>query len=197
MRADDSDGWWLTDPEGFHHQCSNCGFRAALSGIRLDPTHPESEQDIGRYEGATVKGGFIELKPKPKGFSDFKRIICLDFDGVVHEYKSKWVSSTVISDRMVPGTIEFIESAWDNGFDVAIFSSRSGDAGGIDTMRRWLHAELVSAKKTHEEAAMFVDRLSFPTDKPPAFLSIDDRAWNFNGVYPSIEIVKSFKPWNK
>jgi hypothetical protein len=28
MRADG--GFWLTDPPGYHHQCDQCGFAAAL-----------------------------------------------------------------------------------------------------------------------------------------------------------------------
>ena len=39
--------------------------------------------------------------------------------------------------------------------------------------------------------------LQWPTEKPAAFITIDDRALTFTGVWPAIETLLSFKPWNK
>jgi hypothetical protein len=39
--------------------------------------------------------------------------------------------------------------------------------------------------------------LSFPLEKPPAFLTIDDRALLFTGTWPDVGKLKAFKPWNK
>ena len=41
------------------------------------------------------------------------------------------------------------------------------------------------------------NRLKFPTEKPPAFLTIDDRAWCFTGQWPEISDLQNFTPWNK
>jgi hypothetical protein len=39
--------------------------------------------------------------------------------------------------------------------------------------------------------------ISFPRHKPPVFLSIDDRGYQFNGVWPNPEQLLGFRPWNK
>ena len=72
-----------------------------------------------------------------------KPILCLDFDGVIHSFSSGWKGADVIPDPPVPGAIEFICDALAH-FDVAIYSSRSGQAGGIDAMGEWLHHHLIT-----------------------------------------------------
>lgn len=44
----------------------------------------------------------------------------------------------------------------------------------------------------HKEDAM----LRFPTEKPPAFVGIDDRVLTFTGEWPGIEKLRTFKTWN-
>jgi len=41
--------------------------------------------------------------------------------------------------------------------------------------------------------------ITWPTEKPPAMVTIDDRCIPFNGpgTWPSMEELKGFKPWNK
>lgn len=114
-----------------------------------------------------------------------KPILCLDFDGVIHSYASGWKGADVIPDPPVPGAIEFIKQALEH-FRVAIFSSRSNQPGGINAMKAYL-ARLGAS----------VDLIEGPTEKPAAFISIDDRALTFTGTWPSIETLKGFRPWNK
>lgn len=45
--------------------------------------------------------------------------------------------------------------------------------------------------------AHIVKAIGFPTRKPPAFLTIDDRAWLFQGTFPDLELLQHFRPWNK
>lgn len=111
----------------------------------------------------------------------------IDFDGVIHSYVSKWQGADVIPDPPVPGAIDFIREAL-NHFDVQIFSSRSNQPGGIEAMKEYLDY--------HTDGDLLYD-VKFPTEKPPAFLTIDDRAITFNGTWPRIEDLKAFKPWNK
>jgi len=43
----------------------------------------------------------------------------------------------------------------------------------------------------------FLKQIKFPTKKPAAFLIIDDRGYQFKGVFPDPKMLLNFKPWNK
>ena len=116
-----------------------------------------------------------------------KPILCIDFDGVIHSYTSPWTNAETISDPPVPGAIEWLESLLDN-FEVCIYSSRSKTDSGISAMIDWLSKWSASDK--------LIDSLKFPTQKPAAFLTIDDRAICFTGTFPQSEELLKFKPWN-
>ncbi len=117
-----------------------------------------------------------------------KPILCLDFDGVLHSYTSGWKGADVIPDPPVPGAIEFIKEATVH-FTVAIFSSRSNQPGGISAMKAWLYY--------HSAGEPINEVIIWPTEKPAAFLTIDDRALTFNGTWPNVKELLNFKPWNK
>lgn len=130
-----------------------------------------------------------------------KPILCLDFDGVIHSYESGWKGADVIPDPPVPGALEFIKGALQH-FTVAIYSSRSGQPGGIAAMQEWLAYWLTNTMHGTADARHAADMIvggevQWPTEKPPAFLTIDDRAMTFDGTWPAIETLKGFKPWNK
>ena len=126
-----------------------------------------------------------------------KPILCLDFDGVCHSYTSGWKGAANIPDEYVPGLFEFIESVKDN-FDIQVFSSRSHQEGGREAMMVWFidQRKLWRSRggKPPEETPM---SLSFPTEKPSAMISLDDRCLLFLGEWPSLETLKNFQPWNK
>lgn len=127
-----------------------------------------------------------------------KPILCLDFDGVIHSYKSGWKGADVISDPPVDGAIAFILKAIDH-FDVQVFSSRSNEPGGIEAMQKWLARHWEGCQQDPRVDSLSLTRtlIKWPTDKPPAFVTIDDRAITFNGTFPSIQEIKEFRPWNK
>jgi hypothetical protein len=114
-------------------------------------------------------------------------ILCLDFDGVCHSYTSGWQGADVIPDPPVPGLTEFLEEAIKH-FDVHVFSSRSHQKGGNMAMIMWFW------KHTTEE---ITEAISFPVNKPPATVSLDDRAITFTGEWPDVKSLLRFKPWNK
>ena len=149
-------------------------------------------------------------------------ILCLDFDGVLHSYSSGWRGAWNIPDPPVPGALEFVVEALDE-FAVAILSSRSHQLFGRWAMKRWLRARLIAAGGTDWSAApewwqrriaetAFADpwadevrwaadrvikAIQWPLFKPPAMVTIDDRAITFTGQWPDVSTLKSFKPWNK
>lgn len=124
-----------------------------------------------------------------------KPILCLDFDGVIHSYTSGWKGADVIPDPPVDGAIAFMLAAL-RVFDVVIFSSRSCYAGGNMAMRAWLRENSGAAWYESPDGPGIED-VRFVMEKPPALVTLDDRALTFDGTWPSIESLKAFKPWNK
>lgn len=112
-------------------------------------------------------------------------ILLLDFDGVIHQYTSPWSGADKVNDGPVPGAKEFIAEAG-KIFELCIYSARSLQPGGIEAMKAWLDAN-----------GFPLHLISFPTEKPPAFLTIDDRCICFNGSFPEPEELRKFQPWNK
>lgn len=132
-----------------------------------------------------------------------KPILCLDFDGVIHSYVSGWKGADVIPDPPVPGAMEFINAAR-HKFEIAISSSRSSQSGGILAMQVYIAEHLneyvQSLREPYREswAADFVTQfMQWPTEKPSAFVTLDDRAITFCGRWPSILELLDFKPWTK
>lgn len=117
-------------------------------------------------------------------------ILCLDFDGVCHSYISGWKGAAVIPDPPVEGMWEFLEAAMEV-FEVHILSSRSHQDGGKKAMFNWF-LKWAATDRQKGIAAMLI----FPLEKPPAFVGIDDRVLTFRGVWPSVEELRAFKPWN-
>lgn len=123
-----------------------------------------------------------------------KPILSIDFDGVIHSYISGWEGPDVISDSPVQNiqgdSIEWLRKLIDSEkFQICIFSSRNSYSTGIQAMKDWLLKWGLEKEK--------LDQISFPFKKPAAFLTIDDRAVTFKGIFLNPEDILSFKPWNK
>lgn len=127
-----------------------------------------------------------------------KPILCLDFDGVLHSFTSGWVEADFIPDPPVPGAMQFLADAVDV-FDVRIFSSRSRCPEGIRAMRIWVYywARRELPQELAAKVEMNLSDRAWPTEKPPAFVSLDDRALTFTGTWPALEDLRAFQPWNK
>lgn len=115
-----------------------------------------------------------------------KKIICIDFDGVIHSYISGWKGADIIPDPPVKGAIDWLGLLYEmEDFEPMIYSSRSKEPGGVDAMRAWLR----------DHTFEYWDIIGFPTQKPPAWLTIDDRCICFKGTFPSIIEMRCFRPW--
>lgn len=126
-----------------------------------------------------------------------KPILCLDFDGVIHSYTSPWISADIIPDPPVEGAFRFIISS-SKHFRIAIFSSRSHQWGGKKAMSGYIAKgirDLLGSDVTLADDIL--SEIYYPAVKPPAFLTIDDRAWTFTGKWPEVAEMLKFKPWNK
>lgn len=126
-------------------------------------------------------------------------ILVLDFDGVIHSYTSGWKGADKIPDPPVDGALPALLNLM-NHFEVHILSSRSRQKGGIAAMRYWLMMALCDeCHFSQEEAHQTANRIQWSTEKPAAFLTIDDRAICFDGNWSAMtpETLLAFKPWNK
>ena len=138
------------------------------------------------------KSGFDSLYSRAlqKEERPTKPILCLDFDGVIHSYASGWQGADVVTDPPVPGAIQWLKLAI-LVFDVQIFSSRSNHEGGIEAMRGWLS----KWEEKECDSGVLVSAVSFPKEKPPAHVTLDDRAITFTGRWPYLSDLVAFKPW--
>jgi hypothetical protein len=126
-------------------------------------------------------------------------IICIDWDGCIHDYMDGWRDGSIYGD-VVPGFIEWADIAREH-FELVVYSSRSKTEAGIAAMRERLHAWIEAAYAKNTGLAVSISDFTFASEKPPAWLTIDDRALCFNGNWSdpnfSVEAMRSFKPWNK
>lgn len=111
-----------------------------------------------------------------------KKTLVLDFDGVINSYVSGWTEDIV--DPPNPGALEFCQEAIKH-FDVHVHSSRCGSLEGRNKIRAWL------------DKHGFPEEIRVSEHKPPAFVTIDDRAITFMGSWPDMDSLLSFKPWNR
>ena len=126
-----------------------------------------------------------------------KPILCLDFDGVVHQYSKGWQDGTIYDD-VTEGFFEWAEVAAQK-FKLVIYSSRSKTMEGIEDMRSWYHNQLSLYEARVGRSPTPEFSVTFATSKPPAFVTIDDRAVNFTGNWKDFnpDDLLKFKPWNQ
>ena len=133
------------------------------------------------------------------GLKKRKPILCLDFDGVIHSYTSGWQGAGNCPDAPVPGTLEFLIEATKH-FTVMIYSSRSKSLRGRWAMIKYMreHFNYPLTFSPDHSADWLPELIKYPWFKPPAMLTIDDRAITFDGEWPTdMTELLTFKPWNK
>lgn len=121
-----------------------------------------------------------------------KMTLCIDFDGVIHDYKEGWKDGTIYGN-VVPGFFDWAYEA-QNFFKLTIYSSRSATEKGRTEMYDWIGRQWRAWDPTK---AITID---FAHEKPIAFLTIDDRCIQFNGDWNDIRldptILRKYKAWN-
>jgi hypothetical protein len=151
---------------------------------------PADPQSLAEKPAEAKQGGL-------SGRGSNKPILCMDFDGVIHSYTSGWQGDTTISDPVVPGFFEWAEQAAKQ-FTLVIYSSRSKNPDAISAMQFYLYEQrklwrAAGGKSETQDPLSF----EFAAEKPAAFLTIDDRAIQFDGTWPDVNELRAFKPWNK
>lgn len=146
-----------------------------------------------------------------------KPILCLDFDGVIHSYEKGWQDGSIYGD-LTPGFLDWAYQA-SKHFKLVIYSSRSKANTGTYDMAHWLAdrtladgwqvtdwpggdedvGNLKSPLRLLHAWRADVLMFYFAHEKPPAFLTIDDRALQFRGDWGAWwlepEQLLKFVPW--
>lgn len=121
-----------------------------------------------------------ELKTYLDSPKDQRYTLAVDFDGVLHSYTSPWVDAATIPDPPVPGAMEWLHRMLQY-FDIAIFSTRNHQDGGVAAMKSWLAHH--SLGMPCGSAIRGIQDITFPTIKPAALIYLDDRAVRFTGFF--------------
>ena len=119
-----------------------------------------------------------------------KKLIALDFDGILYSFESGWTGIGNLPDPPVKGAIEWLlKLVGTMKYDVVIFSSRCQARKGRRAVKKWL--------VKHGFPKEFLRLLSFPKGKPAGLL-IDDRCICFRPEwgFPTISEIDNFKPWH-
>ena len=121
--------------------------------------------------------------------------VAVDFDGVLHQYRTPCVNAHTIPDSPVPGALAWLHETLQH-FDVVIYSTRCRTWRGRRAIRRWMR-ENASAwwYETGVPSDRGLEDVRLSYSKPIALIYIDDRAWRFEGRFPTRKEIHQAQPW--
>jgi hypothetical protein len=108
---------------------------------------------------------------------NFRKTICVDFDGVLHGYSKGWQGGEIY-DVPKPASADGMKMLLDAGFEVVIYSTRCYNRtingvfqkNQVKEMTDWLNKFSIPYSRIHEGS-----------EKPICVLFIDDNAYRFLG----------------
>lgn len=125
----------------------------------------------------------------PKPYAN-KPLLSIDFDGVIHSYDRGWQDG-VIYGSVVSGFWQWAVEA-QKQFRLVVHSSRCATSAGHFDVVEWLSAQ------ERQWSGPPVD-FEVVDVKPPAFVTIDDRAICFNGDWADPQLhpdkLRAFQSW--
>ncbi|MEM8669674.1 MAG: hypothetical protein AAGG48_19265 [Planctomycetota bacterium] len=101
------------------------------------------------------------------GIESKTKTICVDFDGVIHSYRSGWQGVGTIPDPPIHGVDKAIATLR-RRYRVVVYSARTSTEEGRNAIAAWLEKHNIEVDEVCEH-------------KPPAHVYIDDRAIPFTG----------------
>jgi hypothetical protein len=117
------------------------------------------------------------------------KVVAVDFDGVINSYTSGWQGPTE-TDEPVLSAAESLQTLFNRGYKVIIFSTRANTEEGVETIREYL-------RKLTENNEL-ADTIEITAQKPIADVYIDDRAVPFTGDWrETLKQIEEFKPWTE
>lgn len=167
------DGLWFEDEEHYQYYLS-----------RFEELEKRNDKNFA----ADIFGPLIKRVMEMLNMK--KKLIAIDFDGVLYSFKSGWTNARKIADPPTAGAITWLKCllASQHLFDVCIFSARNRRWGGKKAIRRWLRLHGLTEKE--------VLKIKFPIFKPASDLLIDDRVFCFTGTFPLVSVLFNFEPWH-
>ncbi|HPY64785.1 MAG TPA: hypothetical protein PKW87_08885 [Bacillota bacterium] len=180
--------WYITIPAGIDRDAYMIGFTDAAEAFAekenlvCETTLPLC---VERGDGCdcmmmTLHPCDSDDVPNP----DNRPILAVDFDGVIHSYKSGWTGSAECIDPPVEGAIEALKEL-NSRFRIVIHSSRA----------------LMRYPGGREAIVAYLKKYDIPyseivVEKPPAYVFVDDRCLTFRGDWKkTLEEIKNFKHW--
>ena len=126
-----------------------------------------------------------------------KPILVLDFDGVIHSYENGWGDGSIYG-HATTGFWEWAIRA-ERVFRLCIHSSRIKTAHDATMVEQWLAREFGAWRNHVGRSVADFPYFELCITKPPAFLTIDDRALCFHGDWTAPfldpEHLHGFRSW--
>lgn len=117
-----------------------------------------------------------------------KKTICIDFDGVIHDYSNGWQGEDVFG-QMIPNADIGTSVLKQNGWTVIIFTTRKK----TDKLERWLKEHNIVYDYINENPK----QPDYTSGKIIADVYLDDRGICFRGRWDSwlMREIIDFEPW--
>lgn len=117
-----------------------------------------------------------------------KKTICIDFDGVIHDYSKGWQGDDVFGS-MIPNADLGTKALKKQGFTIIIFTTRPK----TDALVKWLKDNKIVYDYINENPS----QPKKSSGKLIADVYLDDRGITFRGTWDEwlIEQIVSFKSW--
>ena len=121
----------------------------------------------------------------PPGFETTRKVVAIDFDGVIHDANQGWGDGTCYGDPL-PGAIEAVKKLAEN-YDIVIFTAKAkpdrplvdGKTGAV-LVREWF------IRYSIEDCIK-----SITSEKPRAELYIDDNGYRFENWNDTLKFVEN------
>jgi hypothetical protein len=155
-------GGWLRLP-GRHHS------RPHYTRVWNDEPHAESRWLVGHeaIDRILATQAAPDTVLEKLGIIRLRRTVCLDFDGVLHSYRSGWCGAEIIPDPPIHATREAVARLRQH-YRVVVHSARCHTDAGRQAVKSWLQKHDIQVDEVCEH-------------KPPALVYVDDRAIRFRG----------------
>lgn len=120
-------------------------------------------------------------------------IVLIEFDHVLHDGVMREGDPIRIPGKPFPGALVWLTRLTENQDSInsvrpVIYSRFSGLKGGRQAMKNWLF--------NHGFPGSILEELIFSSTKPDAIMTIDAKAFRFEGEYPSTKTIRATQIWS-